>query len=46
MWREEQSPRVKEGKKAHVERKVRGVFSGSLMDNVRKEIHAVSVMTN
>ena len=33
------------GKKAHVERKVGSVFSGSHMDKVRKETHVFSVMT-
>ena len=33
LWKEEQSPRVE------------SVFSGGHMDNVRKETHVVSVMT-
>ena len=47
VWSEvvERGSVSQKGKKAYVERKV-GVFSGRHIDNVRKETHAVSVMTD
>ena len=44
MWREDQSPRVKKEKKRTLKGKWESIFSGSHMDNVRKETHVVSVM--
>ena len=47
LWNEEQSPRVKKDRKpACREESGVSVFSGKHMDNVQKETHVVSVMTN
>ena len=44
LWKEDQSPRVKEERKPTLRGKCESVFSGRHMDNVRKETHVVSVM--
>ena len=46
FWNEDQSPRVKKERKPTLRGKWESVFSGSHMDNVSKETHAVSVMTH
>ena len=45
MWKEDQSPRVKKERKPTLRGKWESVFSGRHIDNVPKETHAVSVMT-
>ena len=45
MWKEEQSRRVRKERKPTLRGKWESVFSGRPMDNVQKETHAVSVMT-
>ena len=46
LWNEDQSPRVKKERKPTLRGKWQSVLSRSYMDNVRKETHVVSVMTD
>ena len=46
MWKVEQSLKVKKERKPTLKRKWESVFSGTHMDNVHKETHVVSVMTD
>ena len=45
LWNEDQSPRVKKGRKHTLRVKWESVFSGRHTDNVPMETHVVSVMT-
>ena len=45
LWKEDQSPRVKKERKPTLRGKWEGVFNGKHMDNVPKETHVVSAMT-